>query len=221
MALRIQKSGNQKPWTIEELKSGLESFYKDCGRYPTTPEIDSYKYLPSSRSIQRRFNGALGLREKLGLDGQHDFRSGEHSTERAKTINKRAHGTESEVYEYLVKRFGRQLVHREYFFTDDKRTRADFFVYDRNKGFCIDVFYPSSRANLIGCINSKFKKYHNNAYMRQYPVIFLQMNQSIEQNELDDIVRNKKNKLHEGESLMSLDSFKEFCKSRKPLNLVQ
>lgn len=218
MALRTQRAGNQKPWTLEELKTGLEHFYKEHGRYPTTQEIDAYPYLPSSRSVQRRFSGALGLRKELGLTGQHDFRTGEHSAKRARTINRRAHKIEQDIYEFLAAKFGKEFVHREYFFTDDRRTRADFFVYDSKNGFCVDVFYPRDRHNLIGCINSKLKKYRSE-YMRQYPVIFLQMNPNLSQEKLNEIIENKKHKLGEGQSLMSFQSFKEFSKSRKSLRL--
>lgn len=218
MALRTQRSGNQKPWTLEELKSGFEHFYNKNNRYPTTPEIDAYQYLPSSRSVQRRFGGALELRKELGIAGQHDFRTGEHSSLRAELINKRAHEMEHSVYELLINQFGKEFVHREYFFTDDKRTRADFFVYGSGSGFCVDVFYPRDKHNLIGCLNSKLKKYQSE-YMRQYPIIYLQMNSELPQDELDRIIKNKKNQLSKGEELMSLDSFKEFCRSRKPLRL--
>lgn len=218
MSLRAQRAGNQKTWTLENLKSGLEHFYKEHSRYPTTPEINAYQYLPSSKTIERRFGGVLGLRKDLGVAGQHDFRTGKHSSLRAKLINKRANETERSVYELLVDQFGKEFVHREYFFTDDKRTRADFFVYDRESGFCVDVFYPSNKHNLIGCLNSKIKKYRS-LHMRQYPIIYLQMNSNLTQIELNMVIKNKKNKLPGGQELMSLDSFKEFCKSRKPLKL--
>lgn len=220
MSLRAQRAGNQKTWTLENLKSGLGHFYKEHGRYPTAPEIDAYQYLPSSKTIERRFGGVLSLRKDLGVAGQHDFRTGKHSSLRAKLINKRAHETEGHIYELLVEQFGKEFVHREYFFTDDKRTRADFFVYDRESGFCVDVFYPGNKHNLIGCLNSKLKKYRS-PHMRQYPVIYLQMNNNLTQIELNMVIKNKRNKLPGGQELMSLDSFKEFCKSRKPLKLIR
>src|SRR3989344_1403443 len=145
MALRTQKIGKQKTmWSLLELKVGLEHFYKERGHYPTATEVDAYQYLPSARTIERSFGGIVELRKKLGLGENHDFRTGEHSSNRARTINARAHTTERVVYNYLVGRFGKEFVHREYFFTDDHRTRADFFIYDSGKGFCVDVFYSAS-----------------------------------------------------------------------------
>lgn len=216
--LRIQKPGNQPPWKDEELRAGLENFYTKHGRYPTAPEVDAHPYLPSARTIERRFGGLVELRKSLGLDTQSDFREGAHSSARAHKINTRAHMIEQDVYEYLKGRFGKQFVHREYFFLDDKRTRADFFVYDSTSGFCVDVFYPSDRRNLIGCLNSKLAKYQG-PQMNQYPVIFLQMNKELDQELLDAVIKNKKKKLSSGHHLYSWDSFKEFCDKRNPLKI--
>ena len=160
----------------------------------------------------------MELRKTLGLNTQADLREGAHSSKRAYKINERAHHVEQEVYEFLKERFGKQFVHREYFFLDDKRTRADFFLYDKTSGFCVDVFYPSDRRNLTGCLNSKLEKYRC-PRMKQYPVIFLQMNKDLDQDLLDALISHKKNKLLEGHYLYSWESFKEFCAKRNPLKI--
>ena len=216
--VRVQQKGKQKPWTLRELEAGLQQFYKGHGRYPTASEVDSYQHLPSARTVERKFGGLVALRRQLRLRGQADFRGGEHSSERAFRINKRAHETEEKVFSLLKGRFGREFVHREYFFTDDKRTRADFFVYDAKTGFCVDVFYPENRRNLLGCLNSKLNKYRP-SLMHQYPVIFLQMNEGIEQAVLDQLVNNKKRALGSGQHLMSWPAFQSFCKLRNPLKI--
>lgn len=214
--LRQQKVGNQKPWTIEELEAGLKHFYTQHGHYPTATEVDSFPYLPSSKSIQRSHRGLLSVRKQLKLESNNDFRTGAHSSARAHVINKRNNVFEKEVYDFLVKRYGKPYVHREYFFSDDKRTRADFFVYDAGTGFCVDIFYASTKKNVLGCINSKLAKYAS-IYMRQYPIVFVQMNQKIGQGMLDTIMNNKKNKLAKDQQLMSWATFEVFCKKRKPL----
>lgn len=219
MNLRPQKAGNQESWKLEELKAGFENFYAKHGHYPTAPEVDADSCLPSARTIERSFGGIVGLRKTLGLlNAQSDMRTGAHSSKRASMINSRAHLVEQEVYTYLEKLFGRQFVHREYFFLDDKRTRADFFVYDSAEGFCVDVFYPSDRRNLVGCLNSKLAKYQG-LQMNQYPVIFLQMNKDMDQSILDAVVKNKEKKLLTGHRLFSWDSFKEFCSKRNALKI--
>lgn len=220
MNLRKQKSGKQIPWTIEEIGAGLQHFNETHGHYPTAPEIDKYEYLPSARSIERSFGGVVAVRTKLGLGGQTDFRSGKHSADRSVMIAKRARKTEQAVHTYLCERFGSQFVHREYFFSDDKRSRADFFIFDKENGFCVDVFYPSNRRNLIGCLNSKLDKYLERS-MREYPVIFLQMNEDIGQEVLDQVILKKSKKLLKGQYLMCWDTFAVFCSKRDALKTLR
>jgi hypothetical protein len=205
-------------WNSASIKEGFLKFFKQHGYYPTATEVDTCEYLPAARTIERRFGGLVAFRKDLHIGSQTDFRFGEHSSKRALTINTRAHKVEKEVYEYLVKRFGTQFVHREYFFTDDKRTRADFFVFDTAKGFCVDVFFALSFRNVSGCLNSKLGKYQSE-YMRHYPVIFLQMNAEIVQEKLDLLVQHKKRRVPNGQTLMSWGTFKRFCESRSPLHL--
>lgn len=219
MSLRRQRLGNQMPWTVEEIRSGLEEFHTVHGHYPTATEIDAYEYLPSSRAVQNRLGGLIALRKTLNMGGQDDFRTGAHSSARAHTINTRAHKIEQEVYEFLCQRFGKELVHREHFFTDDARTRSDFFVYDHDGNFCVDVFYPSDRRNLIGCLNSKLQKY-TGTHMMKYPVVFLQMNRELTDDELIDLVEKKTKKLSAGQHLMGWESFQEFCAKRRPRKLI-
>lgn len=217
MALRTQKLGGPvegKVWTAEDIKEGLDRFYAEYKKFPTSTEIDSYKYLPSSKTIQRRFGGLIVFRSTHKVKGQADFRSGEHSRQRAFKISKRAHLMEAKVYKYLQNVFGREFVRRKYFFTNDKRTRADFFVYDSDKGFCVDLLHPSSRQNLVGCLNRKLDK-QLDKYVSRYPLIYLQMNDEIKQDVLDEVIKSKKRKLQEGQYLMSWGTFQDFCKGNK------
>ncbi len=219
MTLRSSKKERKRiPWKLEELEAGFKRFFETYGHYPTGPEIDAYEYLPSARSIERSFGGVVALRKQLSLGGQDDYRTGAHSSRRAITINDRAHAIERDVYEYLCERFGKEFVHREYFFTDDARTRADFFIYDQGGGFCVDVFYPSDRRNLTGCLNNKLDKYASE-HMRQYPVIFLQMNENLSQSLVDDLVAKKEKKPQKGQKVIGWDSFTSFCTTRTPLKI--
>ncbi|HEY4524325.1 MAG TPA: hypothetical protein VJL36_01005 [Candidatus Paceibacterota bacterium] len=206
---------NKLRWTLEKIQNGFERFKKEAGRFPTATEIDSCVYLPSSRQIQRRFIGGLpALRKQLKLDGPLDFTKGVYSSNRAKSINKRAHNLEREIYKYLVQRFGKMYVHREYFFTDDRRTRTDFFIYHRDGTFSVDIFYPKDRRNLSGCLNNKLRTY-SNTIMLQYPVIFLMMNDNITEEEINGLLANKKQKLSSYQKVMTLRQFKNFCGNKK------
>lgn len=203
MAMKKEK------WTIEKIKEGFESFYNENGRYPTSTEVDFYAKLPSSRQIQRKFGGLPAIRKTLKLKGQTDFTTGEHSSERARIINLRASKIEKEVYTYLVDTFGKPFVHREFYFNDDRRTRTDFYVYYKDGNFSVDVFYPKDLRNLNNCLNSKLLSYKGLDI--KYPIIFLMMNDSIDEIKMEALIGNKKNKLKSNISVMNFNQFKKFC----------
>lgn len=207
-------------WTIEKLRSGFESFYKAHGHYPTATEIDSYAGLPSSRQIQRAYGGLPNLRKQLKLDGQEDYTKGAHSSERARMILKRAHKIELEVFEYLTGVFGRPFVHREFFFTDDKRTRTDFYINYKGGSFFVDVLYPKDRKNLNGCLNIKLNGYRNrSADQFKYPIFFLMMNQDMNDKDIEIVLKGKKIKLHPRQRVVTFQELKSFCKDKPALKL--
>ncbi len=203
-------------WTIENIKEGFKMFYEEHGHYPTSIEIDNYPKLPSSRQIQRVYGGLPALRKQLGLGGPEDYTKGEYSSQRSAMIGNRAHKIEKEVYNYLVGLFGKPFVHREYFFTDDRRTRTDFFIYYKDGNFSVDVFFPKDVRCLSGCLNSKLKNYRQSAQLK-YPVIFLMMNDDISDETLELIISRKKNKLNSNQTLMSFKQLKVFCANKKSL----
>jgi hypothetical protein len=202
-----------RTWSIKKIKEGFENFYREHGHHPTAHEIDAYPGLPTSRSIQRSNGGLVTLRKQLNLGGQIDFTTGKHSSARAHIIGQRAHATEKEVYDCLIKQFGQMRVHREFMFTDDRRTRTDFYVYCTEGNFSVDVFYPKDKYNLAGCLNNKMRTYRGATL--QYPVIFLMMNPDIEEI-VSRLVENKKNKISRHQRVMTLARFKDFLRGRTP-----
>ncbi len=185
-------------------------FYSEYGRYPTATEVDSCAYLPSSRQIQRNFGGMVFLRQQLGL--QHDdFTKGQYGSKRARTIYKRSQIIKKEAYNLLVEEFGKGAVHRDYFFTDDGRTKADFFVARRSSPFLLKVFYPKDRRSLIGCLNSRIIPSANKAGT-PYPIIFLMMNDVLTEDLVVGVLRNKKQKMPPGQSVLTFKQFKAFCR---------
>lgn len=208
----------QYKWNLENIKNGFESFFKTNGRYPTSREIDAYPDLPTSRQIERRFGGLVKLRETLKLSGPTDFTKGEYSSNRARTVNKRAYEKEKFVYDYLTGIFGVPFVHREYFFSDDKRSRTDFFIHCKDGNFSVDVFYPKDRDNLSGCLNSKMKTY-GHSLMLQFPVIFLMLNDQISEEVIEKLLLNKKNQLRPFQSVMTFKQFTTYLETKIPFEL--
>lgn len=211
----------QIKWTLTAIKQGFERFYKEKGIYPTSHEIDDCSYLPSSRQIQRVFGGLPKLRKSLSLDCPADFTKGDHSSLRAESIGARAHIWEKTIHNYLIEKFGDPFVHREYFFSDDRRIRADFFVHNKNGNFFVDVFYPKDRRTLIGCLNSKIRTYPHHFLEKEYPMIFLMVNEEISDHDLRSVIDNKKNKLSPYQHLMNFRLFKEFCEDKTPYSIAK
>lgn len=196
----------------ESIKEGLKRFFEENERYPTADDIDHCPYLPTSRTIQRKFSGLVALRKEFGLEVE-NFTKGASRKKIMETVTPRADATERKIHQYLIETFGTPFVHREYMFRDDRRTRTDFFIFCKKGNFSVDVFYPKNIKTMIGCINSKMKTY-NDDIMLQYPVIFLQMNDEISRESVDLFLSRKKNKLHSYQKIMNYRQFQDFCKKR-------
>lgn len=199
-------------FTLDKIKAGFDSFYKEYGHYPTATEIDSYAKLPSSRQIQRVFGGLPKLRALLKIDAQIDLTEGLHSSNRAKLIHKKASMIKKEVSTYLIDTFGERFVHPEFFFNDDKRTRTDFYVQHSTGTFAVDIFNPKDLANMNKCLNSKLKTYRG--IETKYLTIFLMMNHDIDEGRIERMMENKKNKLRTNQAVMTFKQFKAFCKAK-------
>jgi len=201
-----------------KFEESFARFFKENGHYPTSTEMDSCEYLPSTRLLQRNYGGICNFRKALGLEIL-DYTKGDIRKKTASDVGKRALIIEKEICDFLVEKFGEKKVHREYQPFDDRRCRADFKIFAKNKQFIIDVFFPKHKDSLLGCLNSKMKKY-NASFGKSifpYPVIFLQMNKDLSSDFVKKIVENKKNKLYKNQSVMCIDEFKSYCHSQLPL----
>jgi len=55
--------------SIDDYKKAFEDFKSSNGHYPSSKEIDTCPYLPTSRTIQRKFFSLKLLRTQIGLTG--------------------------------------------------------------------------------------------------------------------------------------------------------
>lgn len=205
----------QKIWTIEKIKMGFEKFFKEYSRYPTVLEIDSYKHLPSSRQLQRRWQGGVcQLRKELGLKIT-NFANGEQRSKIATFINKRGTDKERQIQKILIEYFGEICVHEQKPF-NNYSGRFDFLVYAQDKKFAIDVFYPIDKFSFIGCLNSKQHLYKN----IDFDIILLQMNEDISQEYINEFSKNKKNQLLKNFKVLCVKNFLEYIKTIKPFILL-
>jgi hypothetical protein len=144
-------------WDREKLKVAFDRFISENGRLPTSPEVDSTDYLPTSRLIQRNFGGLRALREQLGYQDI-DFGKGKHRSEFAKSFNIRGIEAERKLEETLIEYFGEPYVHTQKYYGEGKN-RADFLVYTAEGIFGIDVFTTETKQDLQKNVALKIDKY--------------------------------------------------------------
>ncbi|MSR75986.1 MAG: hypothetical protein EXS68_00125 [Candidatus Ryanbacteria bacterium] len=205
--------GMELKWTTEAIREGFEKFFNEYGRYPTTPEIDRYQYLPSSKQLQRRFGSVSVIREQLGLPIL-DFTKGSTRSKTAKDIGRRGIYEEQMIYKKLVDHFGEVFVHNQKPF-NNYAGRYDFYVYSRNSNFAIDVFYAANLRNLSGCINLKQKVYKDT----EDKIILLSTNPEIKQHDIDYVLYKKDKTLPTNLVVYSLESFLAYIKSSEVLRI--
>jgi hypothetical protein len=205
--LRKSLPHKQPKWTIEQVKAGLEYFRELNGRYPSANEIDNFEYLPSSRSIQRSLGGLEQVRNALGFDlSLTNLTKGSIRSDKAKTTYANAVSYEEVFYNYLIKNIPEVKVH-EHKILRPGHVCCDFFIYtSNNDGFAIDIFYAQDIFTLARTINIKFKRYKD----LEYKVYFVLVgNDSINQDQLNNVIKNKKLDWPKNIKLFNEKTFKE------------
>lgn len=194
--------------TEQDYVTIIKDFFVKNGDWPRAQDIPNL-----SRGLQRRFGGLVAFREKHNL-GDTNYTTGKYRSKIAKEINIRGNEKEKEVFDFLVEKFSRVNVHREFFFTDDKRCRADFCIFHKKGKVIVDCFYPKDVHSLRGCLNVKVRKYINSyPDFLDAPVIFLNLNKDISKETIDVLVSKKKTPLEKNQSVMNIDEFTKFIES--------
>jgi len=179
----------------------IKDFHAKNGDWPRTHDIP---YL--SRTIQRRFNGMVAFRKKHKL-GYNDYTKGTYRSNLTKEFTMYGNKQEQVVFDFLVKKYGRVNIHREYFFRNDNRYRADFCVFlVGDKRVVVDTFHPKNLYSFKGCLNSKVKKYKS---FTESPVIFVQTNENISWEQIKVAVAARKTPLAPNQSVMTFTDFRD------------
>lgn len=203
--LRINKAGNKRSWTNEELLAGFHKFYEEYGHFPTAHEIEAYQYLPSSRSIQRSYGGLVKLRSSLLPSEISNFTKGIRRSAIAKRTFANGRMYEKKFYEYLIEHFQEIAVH-EHKLIRPGDVSCDFYVYITPcKGLVIDVFYAESLPNLVNIVNIKLKRYK---LIQPETYLVLVGNEEITQTMIDAKVANRQVPLPAHIYLVSEEHFK-------------
>jgi len=188
-------------WTKEIIKKGFNRFFSEYGRLPRSEEIDKLPYLPSSRLIQKKYNGLEQLRAELGFTDVH-FGKGSYRSTFAHQVNVRGSSHERTLETTLRQKFGEVFVHSERILSSTK-VRVDFYIYSPSGNFAIDVFYSNTMRTLQSNINIKINKYtkHN------VKIYLVSANNNISQHDLDVYVKAKRNTLPQNVHIVSLSNF--------------
>ena len=196
-------------WTEEKIKIGFMRFYGEHDRLPLAHEIDSLVYLPSSRLIQKKFNGLEKLRAKLGFSETH-FGKGDFRSVIAHKVNILGYNYERELEKLLYSQFGEVFVHSEKMLGTSKG-RVDFFVYCPNGNFAIDIFYSGTMRTLQSNVNIKVNKYTK----LTAKIYLVSANNKIDQDTLDSYIRAKINTLPLNIQLITLPNFVKLINDMK------
>jgi len=148
----------KQKWTIELLNESFVRFIEEHGREPSALEIDSCDYLPSSRQIQRLYGGLPQLREKLGFQNTH-FGQGKHRSKIAHEGNTKSRLSEENLKKLLCEKFHEPFVHVEKLIDKEKKVRVDFYVFNPEENFAVDIFVTETFHSLVTHTNHKLNKY--------------------------------------------------------------
>lgn len=144
-------------WNIITIEQAMKRFKEENGQWPTATQFDMCDYLPSARSIQRRYGGLPALRGQLGLKDTH-FNQGEHRSDLAKRINVEGRELEVRAYEFLKDVFGEICVHEQKPYGDGTK-RLDMYVYAPEYNFGVDTFKAIDYFSLTKNLRHKLKNY--------------------------------------------------------------
>lgn len=158
-------------WTLDNILSGFRKFYEENGRWPEHFDLANYPYLPTEKTLQRKFGGIIKIRSQLGIHGDNlDHRKGEIRSNMMKKVGERGMMYEKMVYKVLMKRFHEPFVHHQsVIYYDNRRLVIDFMVFHQKGKFLIDVFFPSN--DYIHFSHNVTQKYH--LYKNMTEVLYL------------------------------------------------
>lgn len=145
-------------WTLDIIKEGINTFFKDYGRYPTARDFDTAPYLPSARQVQRMYGGLPSLREVIGIT-ELDYTKGDLR----RKIGLKGHfdglSAEESLEVVLMRHFGEPYVHTQKRYGVHHKNRYDFFVYCHNECFAVDIFSTGRTDYIATNIRHKITKY--------------------------------------------------------------
>jgi hypothetical protein len=207
--LLIPPEGTDKTfisWTLDNVLEGFKYYFKQHNKWPDHLDLNTCAYLPSVKTLERKFGGMKGIRSELGLNDI-DHGKGTARSKIATSIGKRGFNLEEEVYSILVNKFYEPFVHYEARITKStesgKSLNVDFLVYHNKGKFAVDVFWP----------DSALRRFEANAYMKfktywkfPYKLFLVVGNPTITKSMMDIFIHNTKYQ-NNNLALLSMNDF--------------
>lgn len=171
--------------TKDDCLNAMDQFKAIHGHYPSSIELDKSDFLPSAKTVQRKFGGLKKLKQELGID---------EPVLRQKLDINNFH-SKVDIMTILSKKYQPEAIQR---FPDELNVELKINV---NKSVSnniahnityIDFLYPSDKKSFIGCVNAKQNKL---GFFEEGRILLIVMNKHISQKDIDTFMETKKNKM--------------------------
>ena len=139
-------------------KRAVDKFISIHKREPTAIDFDNTDYLPSARTIQRRYGGLKPFRLSVGLNTI-DFTTGAARAVKAKLSTSQSMKDETKLFKALVSKYNIKNVSSPAKIFAYRGLTADIRLDIDNTTYLIDVFKPNTTHSFLGCVRIKNKKY--------------------------------------------------------------
>ena len=175
--------------TEQQIVANLKRLKDTLGHEPNVFEIDACKYLPTARTMQRRFGSVEHIRKLAGFTYNNHTKGVKRSKKALESLILSTHSEKKIINRLFIKyhdlKGQLKTVIRHYAYQQylpDKRhyinISCDAAVIDNSKGhvYLFDFFYPRSPHSLYGCVRSKLNKLRKHPptiYDATYSIIFV------------------------------------------------
>jgi len=136
----------------KQIKTEIQDFFKQHGRYPKTTELDQMSF--SVKTIQRRWGGIANMYKDLGIEYRQNYRG-----EVWKDIRKQSLMFEKEFYDLLCTKYDPKGIHPQRPYLWDEEHRCDFYLWDED--LWIDCINSENTKHINKCVEIKRKKYNH------------------------------------------------------------
>ena len=178
-----------KQQTEQQIVANLKRLKDTLGHEPNVFEVDACKYLPTARTLQRRFGGVEHIRKLAGFTYDNHTKGIKRSKKALESLLNSNNYEKKIINQFFTKYHDtngkEKTVVRHYAYQQylpDKghyiNISCDVAVTDNKLKhvYMFDFFYPSSPHSLYGCVRSKLKKLRSHPptiYDATYSIIFV------------------------------------------------